>query len=100
MNRNQLIRQAKELIEENHPDITTGLKVEVLREAPKHWFQYHGRNAIPFKNRWSFKTYPTGLKKKQIYLLVIAENYHPTIYDATLEPSGRVWLSGMGRFSS
>lgn len=99
MNRNELIKEAKALIQKTHRDITV-LEVAPLREPPKHWYQYHGRNAIPFSNRWSFKTYPTGLRKKQIYLLVTTEGYHPSIYDATLEPDGRVWLSSMGRFLS
>lgn len=97
MNREKMIREAKKIIRENHPDIEN-LKVEPLRVAPKHWFQYHGRKATPFHNRWTVKTYPTGLRKKQIYLLVNAEGFHPTIYDATLEPNGRLWLSSMGRF--
>lgn len=97
MNRTELIKQAKELVRENHPDLKK-LKVVPLREPPNHWYQHHGRNAIPFSNRWSVKTYPTGLKKKQIYLLISGDGFHPTIYDATLEPNGRIWLRSMGRF--
>lgn len=96
MNRTELIKQARDLVREHHPNIKK-IKVTPLRDPPERWYQYHGRNAIKFVNRWSVKTYPTGLKKKQIYLLISGDGFHPTIYDATLE-NGRIWLSSMGRF--
>lgn len=97
MNRNEMLKECKNIIKENHPDLKN-LKIYPMGQAPKHWFQYHGRKGIKFVNRWSIKTYPTGLKKKQIYVIVEGKNYHKTIFDVTLETDGRIFMHSMGRW--
>lgn len=83
-----VLREVKTTVKENHPDIK-GLKVYQLpkREFPSNW------NIK--SNRWSVKTYPTGLKKPQMYVVIRAEGWNPSIYDVTIEPDGRLFMHQM-----
>lgn len=94
MNRQEMYNKAKRLLRQDHPDIR-GIKIEALISPPKRWHQY-GRNN-PFRNRWDTKTYPTGLRQKQMYIVVRANGWHPTIYDVTSQNDEDLWMKSMGR---
>jgi len=94
MNRQQMISKVKRLLRESHPNIR-GVKIEGLTSPPKRWHQYSRNN--PFRNRWDVKTYPTGLRQKQMYVVVRANGWHPTIYDVTSDHPEKIWMKSMGR---
>jgi hypothetical protein len=81
MTKATMMKRVRSLIQSNHPDIR-GLFVSIMtdQERPSNW--------SCTSNKWSVKTYPTGFKQKQVYVMIRAANYPATIFDVSDDKQG------------
>lgn len=92
----QVKSEFKSILAHNHPEMKN-LKITTMNKEQQKATWPYSNTEIPFVNRWTVKTYPTGLKKKQIYLIVEADEYAATIFDVSQESNRRTYYRSMGR---
>lgn len=92
----QVKSEFKSILAHNHPEMKN-LKITTMNKEHQKVAWPRSYTKIAFVNRWTVKTYPSGLKQKQIYLVVEADEYAATIFDVSQESNGRTYYRSMGR---